>query len=309
MGEKRVVAGMDGGASRTVCLVAEEDGALLGRGEGGPSNYHKCGLYAAKVSVRDALASALLAAGRQVGDVKVLCAGLAGVAREVDRRRFSRAFADLAPEAKVLLEDDARIALAGATENRPGIIVISGTGSIALGLDAHGRRARAGGWGHLLGDEGSGYDIARQGLAAALKSADGRGPQTSLSEKIRRELYLDSLQDLIPVLYGERVTPDRIASLFPLVLEAADEGDEVAESLLRRAASDLMEAVLSVARQLRTKESEPLLVSAAGGAWQSSEMLRDEFLKRLAEDLPQARFQAALRSPEEGALLLACEAL
>ncbi|HSR70197.1 MAG TPA: BadF/BadG/BcrA/BcrD ATPase family protein [Acidobacteriota bacterium] len=297
--------GIDGGASRTVCLVADLNGAILGRGRGGPSNYHKCGLYAAKVSVRDALASALLAAGRRVEDVEVVCAGLAGVARPLDRELFSRAFAELARKARLILEDDARVALAGATENRPGIIVICGTGSIAMGMDGRGGRARAGGWGHLLGDEGSGYDIARRGLAAALKSADGRGPSTSLRQKIRRELYLDSLQDLIPVLYGERVTPDRIASLFPLVLEAAEEGDQVSRRLLREAASELIDSVAAVSRQLHLDDSEPLLISASGGAWQSADMLRKEFLDLLPRRLPQARFQQALRSPEEGAVLLA----
>ena len=113
----------------------------------------------------------------------------------------------MVPSAEIIIEHDAVIALIGATDARPGIIVISGTGSMAFGIDPSERRARTGGWGFMLGDEGSGFDIARRGLIACLRAYDGRGADTSIRPRVLQLLGLSSAEDLIPALYTNPLSP------------------------------------------------------------------------------------------------------
>lgn len=300
----RYILGIDGGGVKTICLAADEAGRVLGRGTAGPSNYLKEGLYSAKLSLRQAIDTALTESKVKPKEVKAVCAGLAGMDRPTDRRIIRQVFEELLPGAKLILDNDACIALIGATEGEPGIIAISGTGSIALGLNREGQMARSGGWGHILGDEGSGYEIARRGLMAILKDVDGRGPKTLLRERLTRELYLSSVEELIPVFYGGQMTPSRIAALYPLVLQAAEEGDEVAANLLEEAAVQLAETAWAVIRKLEMQEDRfPLAVS--GGVFKSSPLIRNRFLERITRQAPQAEPVEPKHPPELGAILLA----
>lgn len=303
-----VILGIDGGGTKTICLVADGQGRLLGQGRGGPSNYLKEGLYVAKSSLRQAIQEALRSATVEPDRVKAVCAGLAGMDRAEDRTVMRRVFRDLVPRARLFLVNDAYIALAGATEGRSGVIVISGTGSIALGVNRRGEQARAGGWGYLIGDEGSAFDIARRGLVAAFRDHDGRGPRTSLTERFIREFYLTRIDDLIPLFYTEYVRPSRIAGLFPLVLECAEEGDEVAVSIVERAAGSLFQAAQAVIERLRMG-GEGFPVALSGGVLHHGRRLRARFEELLAGDFPKARVVEPRLPAERGALLVAQAAL
>ncbi len=296
--------GIDGGGTRTTCMASDQEGRILGEGYGGPSNHWKVGLYAAKSSLKAAIGGALRETGLRKSQISVLCAGLAGLARGIDRTIFTKVFSESFPECRLKLEDDAYIALVGATEGQPGVIVISGTGSIATGVNNEGRRARSGGWGHILGDEGSGYQIARSGLTATLRAEDGRGPATLLTEKICSELYIKGMHDLIPMLYDESVPPNRIASLFPLVVEAADEGDDVARGLLDDAAVKLYEIARAVILELGL-DDEPFPIIGSGGVWNSAPLIKSRFEDLICENFPKIRLKTARRSPAEGAVMLA----
>ena len=151
---------------------------------------------------------------------------------------------------QVLVTHDALPVLAAGTPDGVGVAVISGTGSLAFGRNAAGQTARAGGWGYLIGDEGSGYAIARQALQAAARAWDGRGPQTALSERLLAELGLAQPSELVHAVYGRQQDRHWLAGLARVAVEAADAGDPIACRIIDEAAADLAAMCVAVAKQL-----------------------------------------------------------
>ncbi|HEV7126059.1 MAG TPA: BadF/BadG/BcrA/BcrD ATPase family protein [Ktedonobacterales bacterium] len=226
--------GVDGGGSKTLAIVVDAQGQERGRGLAGSGNYQAVGAARALRAVRDAVTVALtMAHGHR--PCRAAWLGLAGVDR-------ARDVALLLPRVRTLartvrLTNDAELAL-GALPEQVGVALIAGTGSIALGRDARGRTARAGGWGHILGDEGSGYTMGRQALTAAVRAADGRAPATALLALILAHWQLRAASELIEQVYAHE-DKARIAALAPLVLQAARAGDPAAARIVRRAAREL----------------------------------------------------------------------
>lgn len=300
----RYVLGLDGGGTKTVCLVANELGTIIGTGRAGPGNYLKEGLFTVKKSLRKAINEALRHAGISYHQVSVLCAGLAGVDRISDRQLMRKVIREVIPIQQVHLESDALIALVGATGGKPGMIVISGTGSIAMGINRQNERARAGGWGHILGDEGSGYDIARKGLVAALKAFDRRGKKTIIEDMVKRKLGLPQTDELIPLFYREGVTPTKVASFYPMIQRAAEQGDDVARKLIVDAAEDLAHAAAVVVRRLRMQRQR-FTISLIGSIFQNNPLLVRTFRARIRQRAPGIRISKPLYPPERGAILVA----
>jgi len=172
--------GVDGGGSKAAALLADGQGRMVGRGLAGPSNYHGIGTAAASTALRAALSAALAQAEVELASVRALCLGLAGVARPADKVWLEAWLAERAPGIPAMIVNDTDLMLAGGTPDEWGVALICGTGSNVYGRDRQGRVARAGGWGYLLGDEGSGYAIGLAALQAILRAADGRAPQTQL---------------------------------------------------------------------------------------------------------------------------------
>lgn len=295
--------GIDGGGTKTVCLVTDGRMKVLGRGLGGPSNYQSEGTEKARQSLSEAVREALRSAGLEGAAVAVLCAGLAGVARPRDHEIMGGILRELVSAERYIIEIDAFVSLVGATSGRPGIIISSGTGSVALGVNEEGQRARSGGWGFILGDEGSGYDIARRGLMAALRAYDGRGDRTMIQDRVASHLGLQGTEELIPYLYSNPLSPGKIAALYPIVLDAADEGDAVAHQLILDAAAALAEMVAATARRLGMTDRETL-IAMAGGVFNGRE-IADAFRLAVKDQLPLAKPMFPENPPEVGALILA----
>jgi glucosamine kinase len=250
--------GVDGGGSKTLAVIVNEHGEEVGRGLANAANYNTVGLDAAVQHIYTAVEQAMRATGCQL-PLRTAWLGLAGIDRQADHDLllpYLRALAE-----QVRLTNDGELLLAGL-EKAVGVVLISGTGSIALGRDGCGRRARSGGWGHILGDEGSGYSIAQQALQAVVRASDGRGPQTALRERILQTWNLRDTDELIGEVYGE---PEKakIASLSSCVMITARGGDQVAASILQQAARELALAVHAVCLALDfTRREIPL---ALGG--------------------------------------------
>jgi N-acetylglucosamine kinase-like BadF-type ATPase len=224
------------------------------------------------------------------------------VGRPEDRAIMTAALPFVAP-VKLLLVPDAHVALAGALGGQPGAVVISGTGSIAYGVDAAGRTARAGGWGWILGDEGSGYDIGRRAIMAALAAEDGTGPGTGLGLAICRAWALERVEQVVPAVYGDLVAAKpRIASLVPVVIAAASAGDTVAAGLLAGAGRDL--GALAAAVMGRLALPEPL-VAVTGGVLSGSAPVRAAMAAALGALAPGARLVESAGTPADGAVWLA----
>ncbi|HEY1353594.1 MAG TPA: BadF/BadG/BcrA/BcrD ATPase family protein [Ktedonobacteraceae bacterium] len=237
--------GVDGGGSKTLAVLVNERGEEVGRGLAPGANYNTVGLSAALEHISIAVEQAIRAAGCRLPVCKAWL-GLAGIDRQADHDLLLPQLRGLAEW--VRLTNDAELLLAGL-EQAVGVVLISGTGSIALGRDAAGRRARSGGWGHILGDEGSGYAIAQQALQAVVRASDGRGPQTALRERILQAWNLRDTDELIGEVYGE---PEKakIASLSSCVMITARSGDQVAAAILQQAARELALAVHAVCQAL-----------------------------------------------------------
>ena len=241
--------GVDGGGTHTVALLGDHTGRILGRGEAAASNIHSAGAEAAREALRAATEQALSAAG-VAQPVAAACLGLAGAGRAAEQALWQRWATEAHLAEQVLVVNDCELVLAAGTPAGWGLALIAGTGSIALGRSASGARARAGGWGYLLGDEGSGYAVGLAALQAVARAADGRAPATSLAQAILSHWGLSEPSELVGFIYRPGVPRAEIAALAPLVELAAVAGDPVAQAILRAAGEDLARALDAVARRL-----------------------------------------------------------
>jgi N-acetylglucosamine kinase-like BadF-type ATPase len=300
--------GIDGGGTRTAAWLADGEGKLLARVESGPSNPLKVGFRAAEREILKAFRTALREAGfppaaaraSRPQVLRAVCAGISGVDRTAVHRPLLAWMRRHIPARHYLLTSDAAIALAAAVRDAPGIIVIAGTGSIAFARDDQGKLLRAGGWGVPFDDDGSGYDLGRKAVAAALEAFDGRGPHTVLMDRICQHLELRDITEIV----SKQLEPPQVAALFPLVMVAAREGDLVARHLCDDAARDL--ANLAVALLKRAEWTRPATpVVTTGGVFKSSNLIRRAFARHLRRFAPQARVELLERPPVEGAVWLA----
>ncbi len=259
--EKRpLLIGVDGGASKTLALVADAEGEVLGRGRAGPSNYQVIGKKAAFRALEDAIRHARTGIP---GEPAAICLGLAGAARPVDQEIFLAWAADRYPGLPVTLGHDGRLVLAAGAPEGWGIALLCGTGTLAYGEDQEGRSTRADGWGYLLGDAGSGYALGRAALRAVACADDGRGPETALTVAILTHWSLADPQGLVSRVYDPPIPRAEIAALARIVAEVAAEGDPVARGLLTDAGRDLATAVRAVALRLRLPQPIPCALAGS----------------------------------------------
>lgn len=292
--------GIDGGGTRTTAWLADDRRHILARAVTGPSNPLKIGFKATEREILRATRLAFRQARLKRSDLQAVCVGLAGVDRPPVHRRVFTWLRRSLPARFHMLTSDAAIALHAALGGSPGIIVISGTGSIAYGRDDRGRVLRSGGWGVPFDDAGSGYDLGRKAIVAALRDHDGRGPHTQLSRKICEALGLQNITQVIL----HPLTPQEIAALFPMVLRAARRRDFVARELCEQAGHDLGELALALLRRLGWHR-RLVPVVCAGGVFRASPTVRRSFSRYLRRHAPEAHALLLRHPPVEGALALA----
>jgi N-acetylglucosamine kinase-like BadF-type ATPase len=209
-------------------------------------------------------------------------------------------------KARTLVVNDAMVALEAGAPGAPGVVIISGTGSIAYGRNSANQAARVGGWGHALGDEGSGYWIGRAALRAVLREADRRGPRTALTPLLLRHFGVPEAQSLIHEVYQGSLRPAAIGALAQCVQAAFGEEDPAAVGILRAAADELEAAGVSVSRRLGMVD-EPFVFLLAGGIFRAVPWLRDELLRRLPEAVPSSTARLLDVEPASGAVALAIQ--
>jgi N-acetylglucosamine kinase-like BadF-type ATPase len=290
--------GVDGGQSGTTAVIGDETGCVLGTGEAGPSNHARAGEGRAKLerAVTESVAAACAEARLDAGTVEfeAACFGMSG--GPDDKREI---LAGILRAKRLIVTTDAAIALAGATENGQGIIVIAGTGSIAYGRNAEGRTARAGGWGYVFGDEGGAFDIVRQAVRAALRMEEGWGPATALHKLVVDALGAPDANAALHRLYTDEWPRSRAAALAPSVDEAARNGDPVAIEIIHNAATQLGLLAGAVRGQL-WGSGAPVDVAYIGGVFLSERLLQR--FRMLVELEDGSRCIAPLYGPAEGAL-------
>lgn len=296
--------GVDGGASKTAALVTDESGDARGRGLAGGSNHLRVGIEEATRNIERAVNIALVEAGLAMREIAYAYCGIAGADHPVHRQKVIDSLKIFFPNGNFTVDTDARVALTGAVGFDAGIVIIAGTGSVAFGRNNGGAEARAGGWGPTLGDEGSGYAIARAGLSAIVRAHDGRGEKTLMTSLLCDEYGMCDPDELPRFVYAATTHADDIARYGKLVIEAGGAGDPVAKAILDDSGRELGDCVLAVARRLRmTAEAFP--VAYVGGAFHAGPLLLDPMAARIAAEAPKATIIKPEHTPVEGAAMLA----
>jgi glucosamine kinase len=230
---------------------------------------------------------------------------MAGVDRPEDAAVVRGILSRLVPRCPVVVVNDALIALEAGAPGAAGVVVIAGTGSIAYGRDSRGRAARAGGWGYVLGDEGSGYWLGRQALRAVLRASDGRGPATPLTARVLAHYEVSRPQDLVREIYYGRFKPSTVAACASLVEEVANEGDTWAQALIDTGAQELSLAARAVCDRLSLPDGPVIL---AGGIFRAVPRLRVGMIHALTTHRPGIVVRPLTQEPAAGAVSLALSA-
>ncbi len=297
--------GIDGGQSSTIALIGDEHGVVVGFGQAGPCNHVKSGRGEAKL--RRAVLGAVTAAWRNsplaskhLPEFESAFFGMSGGPEDK-----AAIIARVLRVRKLEVTHDAVTALVGATRGRPGIVVISGTGSICFGMNAAGATARAGGWGYVFGDEGSAFDTARQALRASLAMEEGWGRATALRDRVVAFTEARDVNEALHKWYTDEFPRSRAAKFARVVDECAGAGDKAARGILLHAAGSLATLVEHVRGRL-FRPREEVLVSYIGGAFRSR-ILLERFRKSVRQS-GNNRVAPPAFGPAAGALLAAYRA-
>ena len=295
------VLGIDAGGTKTVCQLADAEGNVLAEARGTGANLQAVGELEVEKVLHHVMDEAI---GDRPIVPAVICLGIAGVDRPDDAAVVRAIMKRIGYKARVLVVNDALVALEAGAPGQPGVVIISGTGSISYGRNARGEAARSGGWGYVLGDEGSGYWIGRAALRAVLREADKRGPKTALTPLLLQHFGVSEAQGLIHEVYHTNLKTTAIGVLARSVSKAFSQGDSAAIGILRAAADELESAALSVARRLGMV-GEPFVFILAGGIFRAVSWLEQELTRRLPLSAPGATVRLLDREPASGAVMLA----
>jgi N-acetylglucosamine kinase-like BadF-type ATPase len=295
------VLGIDAGGTKTVCQLADEQGTMIAEARGGGANLQAVGELEVEKVLHHVMEDAI---GDRAIVPDAICLGIAGVDRPDDAALVRGIMKRIGYKARVLVVNDALVALEAGAPGQAGVVIISGTGSISYGRNDEGLAARSGGWGYVLGDEGSGYWIGRAALRAVLRAADQRGKETALTGLLLKRFGISRPQELIHEVYHTNLKPAAIGTLAQCVHQAFTEGDEVATGILRGAANELEWSAISVARRLGLIGHRfPFIL--AGGIFKAVPWLDAELSRRLPIAAPDSTVRLLDREPATGAVLLA----
>jgi len=302
---KGLVLGADGGGTKTLGILAAEDGTELSRFQVGPGNPNVAGVEHAAENLLDLVAGCCERAACTPPDLRSIVFGLAGVGSQVVRSKLAdalRAGSALRglPELPITLETDSRVALEGAFGGGPGVVIIAGTGSILIGKLPDGTVRSVGGWGRVLGDEGSGYFIGLEATKAVSRDMDGREDAAVLRKVFAEANGWDSRDKVIAAVYQQKFD---LASIAPLVLKAAGENDQAALAILRRGATHLADQLKVMVRAMGQQRNVGVVF--IGGLIDHDTVYARLLRETVHELVPSADVRPALHPPVGGAVLVA----
>ena len=292
------IAGIDGGGTKTKICCRDLQGNEISARQFGPFNINSIGTEKFR-ELMTGIGEYL----NSVGNCRAVCMGSAGISNTVMVEIVTGAM-EKAGISNWKLVGDQVIALHGALDGQSGISVIAGTGSICFGRGEDGTQVRSGGWGHLIGDEGSGYALGRDAVRAVAQAWDGCGPETMLTGLLAERFGLDTQSAIISYVYG--ADKSRLAALSRLVEEAAAEGDAVAMEIIGKNARELAKLVVAVGRRLGLSGPR---VAMLGGMLENDTMLRREFIRAMAEKDPRYTCISPIHNACIGAVMMAGEML
>lgn len=304
MTQAQLVLAIDAGGTSTRTLVVRSDGTVLGRGRGGPGNHILSGWDAARASISEAVAQACAAAAVPPDLIRCAVAGSAGVGPNREGSDIVQSLmTELLPRAQVQAVGDMVTAFWGALDGEVGVVVASGTGSVCYGRSPSGLTRQVGGWGQVMGDEGSAFDIAVRALRAGAQATDGRAGPTALTEYIPAALGVSNFLEVAFRIYGEPMAREAIATLATSVYRAAAAGDPVARMLLADAGRELGCCAVAALRALdMTATHTP--VAYTGAVFDAGSFVTDAFRHSIIASCPQTSIVCAEFPPVVGAFKL-----
>ena len=301
---ERLFIGVDGGGTESLGILTNENGIVLETAKVGASNYQAVGAEKFKMELEKLFIRLGVDLTGKDKKVEGIFLGLAGAGRESDKQEIRDIFKNASYVNQLEVNSDAMIALAGAFSGAPGIIIIAGTGAICFGKSADGTVVRSGGWGYLLGDEGSGFFVGQQAIIAALKDLDGRGKKTRLRAAIEKKFNLKQIDLIIPKIYKGEIDRPTIASIGPIVFELAADNDLIAAELVRRTGNEQGKMARAVAEKLNLSNKK-IQVALIGGVFNQRDVLENEITKELAELSEDIEIGEPQNPPVIGAAILA----
>lgn len=298
------VVGVDGGGTKTVGELADLSGASVATHAVGPTNPNVVGIEESARTLSDLIRHLCTLASCQPGDLRGIALGLAGgggekIQQEIREKVILGLHEAARPDPPVQVVTDVRIALEGAFGGRPGIAVVAGTGSSIMCKTERGEVELIGGWGRILGDEGSGYFIGLEALKAVARDYDGTSHAKALREALSGRFGLDSRFRIIEAVYRQHFA---IPSLAPLVLELASQSEEVSCGILKRAATLLADQVETALARIA---SRPVGVVLTGGLVEHDTSYKPILVTEMKQRFPQIHIQAPQFSPVQGAVMMA----
>jgi N-acetylglucosamine kinase-like BadF-type ATPase len=294
-----IYLGIDGGGTQTTCAVGDDRRVLASAVSGGSSIVRQ-GEHGARANLHEAITKACAAAHIVPEAVDAVVVGIAGASVPPVKDAIAEMVRELVP-ADIDVVGDMIIAMEAAFAGLPGVVVISGTGSVAFGRNDAGDSARAGGWGFAISDEGSGTWIGRAAISAVMRALDSGSP-TALLRAILDAWRLDSIQAVVQKANAS--PPPEFAQLFPVVETAACDADLIARQLLSSAGNELAQLASIVIARLWA-EAQPVRIAMGGGVFAHSACVRHAFFRRLRADHPQASVNFKIIQPVAGALWMA----
>ncbi len=286
---KEVIISVDGGGTHTKAVAVTKKGEIVGIGNSGPANHVLSPIEIVRESLKKAIGNAIESAGASLSDVLIISGDTAGIGYLREGAEYVEGIiGEFFPGVDIYLVGDMVAGFFGAIAKNWGVVATAGTGSAIYGRNREGEGLQAGGWGHIMGDEGSAYDIAVKGLRRAAMAFDGRGGPTSLTSEFPKHFGVgDMIQVALTIYLGEGMTRDRIAEAARVVVGEAKVGDEMSLEVIGEAAEGLSLGVVTVARNLNIP-ADDMIVSYTGSVFLAKEVILDPFVKYIKREFPNA---------------------
>lgn len=279
----KYVIGIDGGGTKTECILADENGVIVASSIGGPTNPNIIKSTVLYQTFEILLHQLKEQASDQYNLVTHMFAGISGAGNPNNRKEIKHILTEIVSKTvRVEVYPDSINALYSGTFGAPGIVQISGTGSITYGINSENKHDRVGGWGYLFGDEGSGYDIGRQGIIAALKAFDGRGEATTLLEMLYTHFDVKDGQELIYEIYSSTIPKGKIAPISQVVFKAYKSGDTIAQEIVSNVVDELTTSIVTLYKKLFHTSGQVELV-LCGGVFKEKDLLFPLLEKKLKQ--------------------------
>lgn len=298
------VIGIDGGGTKSRLVAAGRQMEVLYETGGGGASLTALPAAEVKENLAELLGRFFAQSGKKPGDCAALCIGASGAGRRRPQERLAEMLGDVLPGVPVRVVTDAQGALTGGIGSGVGLLLLAGTGSICYGKNQRQETWRTGGWGHIMGDEGSGYDMARKVLQAVARQADGRGKPTLLTGLVLDELKLSTVDQLVEELYCEKKEKSAVAGLAFLCDIAYNKGDRTALRIMREVAASLAELAVVTAGKLWAPQ-EPVCCVCAGGLLEKSPYLKEHVREELENKRPNITVISPAHSAAWGCAALA----